>query len=94
MAKVPVGKAPFADIDLNDLPDIITDSPPMNLITDDYTTAGVTYFCEAPVGVLSSEAGWRISKFTASTGELKWADGNTAFDNIADNRASLTYAFG
>ena len=51
MAKVPVGKAPFTDTDLNDLPDIITDSPPMNLIADDYTTAGVTYFCEAPVGV-------------------------------------------
>lgn len=94
MAKVPVGKAPFADTDLNDLPDIITDSPPMNLIVDDYTTAGVTYFCEAPAGILSSEAGWRISEFTASTGELKWADGNTKYDNIADNRASLTYAFG
>ena len=94
MAKVPIGKAPFTDIDLNDLPDIITGMPPMNSIVDDQTTAGQVYFCEAPVGVLSSEAGWRISRLTTATGETKWADGNTKYDNIADNRASLTYSFG
>lgn len=93
MAKVPIGKAPFTDIDLNDLPDIITGLPPGNSIIDDYTTTGQVYFCEAPTGVDSDEAGWRISRLTTATGETKWADGDTKYDNIADNRASLTYLF-
>ena len=93
MAKVPIGKAPFTGIDLNDLPDIITGLPPMNSIVDDTTTAGQVYFCEAPAGVDSDEAGWRISRLTTATGETKWADGDTKYDNIADNRASLTYLF-
>ena len=93
MAKVPIWKAPFTDIDLNDLPDIITGMPPMNSIVDDQTTADKVYFCEAPVGVDTDEAGWRISELTVSTGETKWADGDTKYDNIADNRAHLTYLF-
>lgn len=93
MAKVPIGKSPFAGIDLNDLADFIIAEAPLNSIVDSTTTAGVTYFCESPAGVLSSQAGWRICKYTAADGTFKWADGNTAYDNIADDRASLTYAF-
>jgi len=93
VAKIPIGKAPFTDIDLNDLPDFLIAEAPVNSIVDSTTTAGVTYFCEAPVGIASSVAGWRICKYTAADGTFKWADGNAAYDNIADNRASLTYLF-
>ena len=93
MAKVPIGKAPFGSIDLTDLTDLYTQETPMQLIIDKTTTAGVTYFCEAPVGIATSAAGWRIAKYTAADGTFKYADANTKYDNIADNRASLTYSF-
>lgn len=93
MAKVPIGKAPFTGVDLTDLPDLMTQDAPMQYIKDSTTTAGVTYFCESPAGIAPSEAGWRISAYTAADGTTKYADGNTKYDNIADNRASLTYSF-
>lgn len=95
MAKVPIGKAPFgsAGIDLGDLPDFYTQDAPMQWLKDSTTTAGVTYFFEAPVGIPTSAAGWRGAKYTAADGTFKYADGNTKYDNIADNRASLTYSF-
>jgi len=93
MAKVPIGGTIFGNIDLTDLPDVMVQTSPMNSIVDSTTTAGVTYFCEAPAGIASSVAGWRISKYTAADGTFKWADGNTKYDNIADNRAALTYSF-
>lgn len=93
MAKVPIGGTIFGNIDLGDLPDLITQAPAMNAIIDSTTTAGVTYFCEAPVGIASNVAGWRISKYTAADGTFKWADSDTKYDNIADNRAALTYGF-
>jgi len=65
---------------------------PLAKIVDSSTTAGSTYTCEAAPGALSSAAAWRISKTVAATGVTTWADGNGNFDNIADNRASLTYA--
>lgn len=95
MAKVPIGKAPFgsAGIDLGDLPDFYTQDAPMQYIADSTTTTGVTYFCEAPVGIATSAAGWRCAKWDSTAGTFKYADANTKYDNIADNRASLTYSF-
>lgn len=71
---------------------IFTISAALAKIIDTTTTAGVTYTCEAVPGSASSAAVWRISKTTSSTGVTQWADGNGNFDNIADNRASLTYS--
>jgi hypothetical protein len=68
------------------------DELPLALIVDSATTAGYTYICEALPGTLSSAAGWRIQKITDATGTTVWADGNAKFDNVADNRASLTYS--
>ena len=93
MARVPIGGAIFGGIDLSDLPDLIVQEPPMNSIVDTTTTAGVTYCCEAPVGRASSVEGWRICRYTAANGKYEWADSNTKYDNIADNRAALTYGF-
>lgn len=61
-------------------------------IIDQTTTAGYTYMCEALPGAATSAAAWRISRLATATGVVQWADGNAAFDNIADNRASLSYS--
>lgn len=60
----------------------------------DQATAGTTYICEAPVGSLSSAAKWRVQRIVIASGvtTTTWADGNRDFDNIADNRASLSYS--
>lgn len=59
----------------------------------DEVDANTTYFCYADPGTLSSEAKWRIGRMykSGTVTTVKWADGNISFDNIADNRASLTY---
>lgn len=55
---------------------------------------GVTYayYGWALPGTATSAASWRIARWTiANVQELLWADGDTDFDNIWDNRASLSY---
>lgn len=54
------------------------------------TTSNVlyNYHCEALPGTLTSAAAWRISRLTLATGLVRFADGNSAFDNIADDRAT------
>ena len=57
----------------------------------DATTA---YVGEAEVGTAGSAAAWRIQKLSFSAGGgvgITWADGDTRFDNVWDNRAALTY---
>lgn len=53
--------------------------------------SGVTYIGEAPVGAATSAADWRIQKITVSgsTTTITWA--SSKFDQIWDNRASLSY---
>jgi hypothetical protein len=66
--------------------------PALALIVDSTTTAGFTYLCEAQPGTAAATAAWRISKITDATGVTVWADGNGNFDNVAADRASLTYS--
>jgi Collagen triple helix repeat (20 copies) len=59
----------------------------------DVVDASVTYIGYAAAGSSTSSASWKIKKIT-TTGDdiaITWADGNTNFDNIWDNRAALTY---
>jgi hypothetical protein len=51
------------------------------------------YKGEAAVGSLESAAVWRISKITIIDDDISevWADGNSNFDNVWDNRLSLSY---
>lgn len=79
-------------IDLNDRVDYYTADCPMNRITDTTSNALYVYFCEAPIGIATSVAGWRISRLTVATGVEIYADGNSKYDNIADNRNALTYS--
>ena len=55
---------------------------------------GVTYIGEAIPGTALSAATWRIKRMTEVDPDLtiEWADGNHAFDNVWNNRASLSYS--
>lgn len=63
----------------------------------DYTggpAGSPVYIGWALPGSLTANAVWKITKLTYSGTDLVsqvWADGNTKFDNVWDNRASLTY---
>jgi hypothetical protein len=59
---------------------------------DDFTSTTVIYFGWASPGASTASAIWKITRFTISTGAEESADGNSTFDNIWDNRASLSYS--
>lgn len=63
---------------------------------DDVSTTNMTYIGLAPIGTLTSAASWQIKKLdesaTPTTLKILWADGNDTYDNIWDNRTSLTYS--
>lgn len=54
----------------------------------------ITYIGKAQAGSAKSGAVWQIKKMveTGPDLEITFADGNANFDNIWDNRASLTYS--
>lgn len=61
----------------------------------DYSGTDLIYSGRAPMGSAKSAAVWQIRKYTYSTGNLvdiQWADGDSNYDNIWNNRASLTYS--
>jgi hypothetical protein len=60
----------------------------------DEASATVTYVAKAEPGTLNDEAGWQIQRITVSGNvtSIEWADGNAGFDNVWNDRASLTYS--
>lgn len=70
-----------------------TRSLPMKTALDE-ASATVTYVGEAATGTATSTALWRIKRLTQSGTVLliEWADGNGNFDNIWNDRASLSYS--
>ena len=54
------------------------------------------YVCEADAGTATSSPNWRIYRLVYdANGNLlrkQYADGNTMFDNVCDDRATLSYA--
>ena len=61
----------------------------------DEVSATEAYLGEADEGSATSGAVWRIKKLTFGPGNdvvTEWADGNSNFDNIWDNRVSLSYS--
>ena len=68
-------------------------SPDLATRLDDTTTASVTYVGKAAIGTATSAASWQVQKIDETTGlVITWADGDADFNNIWDNRASLTYS--
>lgn len=93
MARIQPGRSALLALDITDLPDAYTQEAPFQSWDDDYTDPLYLYSCEAPAGTATSAAGWRVSRYTYATGKLQYADGDTNYDNVADDRASLTYSF-
>lgn len=59
----------------------------------DTSTTNVIYIGTANPGTATSAASWQIRKFNTASGVVvTFADGNSNFDNIWDNRASLSYS--
>ena len=66
----------------------------LKTIIDGDTTTNVQYVCKAQTGMSTASPVWQICRITqtATNSQLiEWADGDGLFDNIADDRASLTY---
>ena len=64
-------------------------------IVDDTGVGGITYVGFAKTGAKTSAARFKIKKITevGTITTIEYADGNTKFDNIWDDRATLTYLF-
>ncbi len=60
----------------------------------DGDSATVQYIGESSFGTATSSPTWRISRlsYVGSSFTLEYADSNDNFDNIWDNRASLSYS--
>lgn len=58
---------------------------------DKTSQGGIIYVGSAPVASNDSDAVWQISKVDTSILSVKWAEGNTNFTNIWDDRLSLTF---
>lgn len=59
----------------------------------DQVSDTLAYLGEAAAGSGVSDSTWRIQRldFTGGNVVVQWADGNSSFDNVWNNRASLTY---
>lgn len=71
---------------------IITTQPmEITLIIDEQGT--ITYLGKAKLGTATSDAAWQIRRinFSGTTNTFQYANGSRRYDQIWDNRASLTY---
>lgn len=64
-------------------------------VVDPDVSPTVSYRGDAVPGTLTSQALWRVTRITEQSDgdvEILYADGNDSFDNIWDNRLSLSYS--
>lgn len=61
------------------------------LAFDTTSTPSTCYLGYAAIGSATSAAVWHIYKVDTTTGLQTFADSNNLFDNVWDDRASLTY---
>lgn len=63
-------------------------------LVDQTTTADTIYIGEALPGSATSAAKWRIQRVRTATTpvDVLYADGDEHFDNVWDDRASLSYS--
>ena len=66
------------------------------ILKEDSVTSGIFYKCWAAQGSDQGDPVWRIQKMDTVNYDLAktWADGDTNFDNVYDDRESLTYSYG
>lgn len=92
------------DIDINpatkegqqsivDAVNALSGTGPEKMIILDEASSTITYVGYADIGSLTSGAIWKIKRLDSTSGlVVRFADGNANYDNVWDNRASLTYA--
>lgn len=80
------------DVDTGRRLKYVQDVPLKQII--DAASATATYIGETLPGTATSSALWRIKKIdeTSNPTTILFADGNDKFDNVWDNRASLSYS--
>lgn len=56
--------------------------------------SGITYVGNAVAGAAVGDPVWQIKRIVESAGDITitWADGDSLFDNVWNDRASLTYS--
>lgn len=72
----------------------LTQSPATALRFDVVDTT-TSYLGKAAIGTLGSSGTWQVRRLTFTAGggvTLEYADGDGNYDNIWDNRASLSYS--
>lgn len=68
-----------------------SNTPALSVRIDD-TADPTIYIGKAPIGSTTASAVWQIAKLDTSSGLIKtWADASSSFNQIWDNRSSLTY---
>lgn len=69
------------------------DPAPRAVQIDDVTVTNTVFIGKAPIGSLPSAPVWQIAKLDVTSVWIKtWADGNSNYDNVFDDRASLSYS--
>lgn len=59
----------------------------------DTASSTLTYIGKALPGIATSAASWQVKKIDSTSGtSITWASGNSNFDKVWDNRASLSYS--
>ena len=78
-------------ISANNLQELVALTQGEALISE--VSGGTTYVGRALPGSTTASARWQISRIVVAGGTttVTWADGNITYDNIWNNRASLTY---
>lgn len=85
---------PLTDAQLRASPVSISDDSTFYKPIIDESTAGTTYIGLAAPGASQASAVWRIRKLVESSGVMTAtdADGDSNFDNVWNDRASLSYS--
>lgn len=65
-------------------------SAPLAIRLDDGAT--YLYVGKAAIGTATSAASWQICRITQADTTVVWADGDASFNNVWDDRASLSYS--
>jgi len=69
---------------------VVTGGP--NEIFKTANAGGYTYLGFAVPGTATSGALWKVMRITDADDTILFADGNGEYDNVYDNRASLSYS--
>lgn len=73
---------------------VVSSTDPTITVRIDEVSSSLLYIGTARIGSATSSALWQVQKVTvvSTVTSILWADGNSNYDNIWDDRASLVYS--